>query len=178
MSAYEEIWGVAEDNFGLITSKKAVELGISRQCLRSMTDTGRLYHVGHGVYQVLHHVHGRLDPFAASVAMVGESAYLRGASVVALLELCPTNPGVMYVGCDRRVRRRLPRGFRVKDRTASAITEFEGCEGIRCQPLVEALRAARDEGAIEADRIADAAEKAKEKGLLSDEECAEFKSQS
>ena len=47
-------------------------------------------------------------------------------------------------------------------------------EGIRCQPLVDALKTARDEGAVEADRIADAAKKAKERGLLTDEECAQF----
>ena len=52
--------------------------------------------------------------------------------------------------------------------------EYDGFEGIRCQGLVDALKTARDEGAVEADRIAAAAAKAKEKGLLSDEECAQF----
>ena len=49
-----------------------------------------------------------------------------------------------------------------------------GFEGIPCQPLVEALQTARDEGAVEADRIADAAIAANEKGLLTDEECSKF----
>ena len=31
MKAYDEIWGVAEDNFGVITSAKAEKLGVSRQ---------------------------------------------------------------------------------------------------------------------------------------------------
>jgi len=171
MSAYEEIWGVAEDNFGIITSKTAVALGVSRQCLRALSESGRVTRLGHGVYQVLHHVPGRLDAFAAAVAMVGETGYVRSASVVALLELCPTNPGLMFVGAKARVRRRLPKGYLLRDLHETPIQEYER---IPCQRLVEALREAKAEGSIEGDRIADAARAAREKGLLSDEECAEF----
>lgn len=174
MNAYDEIWGVAEDNYGIITCSRAEELGVSRQNLVAMERRGDLTRLAQGVYQVKHHVPGVNDVYAVGVAMVGEAAYLRGASVVAMLNLAPTNPGVLYVGCGRRVRRRLPNGFRVRDRTPSATVEFEGFEGIRCQTLAEALRTAKAEGSIEADRIADAAAKAKEKGLLSNEECAEF----
>jgi hypothetical protein len=47
-------------------------------------------------------------------------------------------------------------------------------EGIRSQPLVEALKTARDEGAIEADRIADAAAKAYKEGLLTEADMNRF----
>jgi hypothetical protein len=47
-------------------------------------------------------------------------------------------------------------------------------EGIQCQKLVDAFREAIADGAVESDRIAQAADKAKEKGLMSDEECAQF----
>ena len=36
MKMYDEIWGVAEDNYGIITSAQAGELGVSRQNLRKM----------------------------------------------------------------------------------------------------------------------------------------------
>ena len=91
-----------------------------------------------------------------------------------MLNLAPTDPGVLYVRSEKRVRRRLPKGFRVKDRVRCETTECEGYEWIRCQRLADALRTARDEGAIEADRIADAANAANEKGLRTDEECAQF----
>lgn len=175
MKAYDEIWGVAEDNYGIITSAKAKEIGVSRQNIVAMVRRGDLTRLCQGVYQVKHHVIGPDDTYAVGVAMVGDTAYLRGASVIALLKLAPTNPGVLYIGTEKRVRRRLPNGFRVKDRTHSAITKFDG---IRCQPLLDALKTARDEGAIEADRIADAAMNAKEKGLITDEECSQFQSQS
>lgn len=178
MKAYDEIWGVAADNYGIITSARAEELGVSRQNMVAMERRGDLTRLAQGVYQVKHHVPGNNDFYAVGVAMAGDTAYLRGASVIALLNLAPTNPGVLYVGATGRVRRRLPSGFCLKDRTPCETTEYEGFEGIRCQPLVAALRTARDEGAIEGDRIAEALEKAREKGLLTDEDCAEFKGQS
>ena len=174
MGAYDEIWGVAEDNYGIITSARAKKLGVSRQNMMAMLRRGVLTRLAQGVYQVKHHVPGVNDVYAVGVAMVGSSAYLRGASVIAMLNLVPTNPGLLYVGSEDRVRRRLPNGFRVRDRTVCQTTEYDGFEGIRCQPLVDALKTARDEGAVEADRIADAAKKAKERGLLTDEECAQF----
>lgn len=174
MRCYDEIWGIAEDNYGVITSAQAGALGISRQNLVAMERRGDLTRLCQGVYQVKHHVIGPYDTYAVGVAMVGETAYLRGASVIAMLNLAPTNPGLLYVGAAKRVRKRLPKGFRVKDRTQCETTEYEGCEGIRCQRLPEALKTARDEGAMEADRIADAANIAREKGLLTDEECSKF----
>ena len=174
MGAYDEIWGVAEDNYGIITSAQAKELGVSRQNMMAMLRRGVLTRLAQGVYQVKHHVPGVNDVYAVGVAMVGSSAYLRGASVIAMLNLTPTNPGLLYVGSEDRVRRKLPNGFRVRDRMVCKTTEYDGFEGIRCQPLMDALKTARDEGAVEADRIADAAKKAKEKGLLTDEECAQF----
>ena len=174
MKAYDEIWGVAEDNYGIITSAQAEELGVSRQNLVAMERRGDLTRLCQGVYQVKHHVIGPNDTYAVGIAMVCDTAYLRGASVVAMLNLAPANPGLVYVGSKRRVRRRLPSGFMVKDRTACETTVYEGYEGIRCQRLADALKAALDEGAMDADRIADAAANANEKGLLTDEESSQF----
>ena len=174
MEAYDKLWGLAEDHYGIITSAEAKELGVSRQNLAAMERGGYLTRLCHGVYQVKHHVIGANDVFAIGVAMAGKGAYLRGASVVAMLNLAPTDPRWVFIGSGRRVRKRLPTGFRIKDRTPCETVEFDGFEGIRCQPLADALAAARDEGIIEADRIADAAIAANEKGLLTDDESAKF----
>lgn len=172
MKMYDEIWGVAEDNYGIITSAQAGELGVSRQNLRKMEKSGALTRLCHGVYQVKHHVPTRSDVYAAAVAMAGEKSYLRGASVVALLELAPTDPAFVYVGSEGRVRRRLPDGYILKDMKAADTVFYNG---IRCQEIGDALREARAEGVMEADRVASAAEKANEKGLMTDEESAKFK---
>ena len=96
---------------------------------------------------------------------------MRGASVIAMLELCPTNPLLMYVGAKARVRRKLPFGYQLKDMHETPVERYER---IHCQRLVEALREAKAEGTIEGDRIADAARLAVEKGLLTDDESTEF----
>ena len=172
MKAYDEIWGFAEDNFGIITSAQAKELGVSRQNIKKMEKSGRLMRLSHGVYQVKHHVPTVNDVYATGVAMAGSKSYLRGASVVALLNLAPTDPAYVYVGATNRVRRTFPEGYVVKDMAKATTTYYEG---IKCQILVDALRDARLEGVIESDRIYAAALKANEKGLLTDEECSQFK---
>lgn len=174
MSAYDVLWGVAEGNYGIITSAKAKGLGVSRQCLVAMERSGRLMRLGHGVYQVKHHVVGRNDRYAASVAVAGEGAYLRGASVVQMLGLTPASPPFVYLGTPRRVRRRLPKYCRLACNRPCEVVEYEGFEGIKCQRLVEAMRTARADGAIGPARLRDAAHVANGKGLLTDAECAEF----
>ena len=54
MTAYEQIWPVAEDHYGIITAAKARELGVSKQSMSAMVQSGRLTRLGHGVYQVQH----------------------------------------------------------------------------------------------------------------------------
>lgn len=174
MTAYEQIWPVAEDHYGIITSAKAKELGVSKQNMVAMEKNGRLERIAHGVYQVRHHVPTPNDVYAACVAIAGENAYLRGASVLYMLGLTPTNPSAVYVGTPNRVRRRLPKGLRIKNNAPCQGTEYDGYEGIPCQRLVDAFHTAIKDGAVEADRIAEAAIKANEKGLMSDEECAQF----
>ena len=173
MTSYEQIWPVAEDHYGIITTAKARELGVSKQSMSAMVQSGRLTRLGHGIYQVQHHVPGQNDVFAFANAAVREGAYLRGASVLYMLHLT-----AFYVGTPKRVRRRLPHGFRVRENTPCDTVEYEGYEGIRCQRLTDALESARADGSVELDRIADAAAAACEKGLFTDEECAKFQVQS
>ena len=112
--------------------------------------------------------------YAFANAVVGKDAYLRGASVLYMLRLTPANPTAFYVGTPKRVRRQLPRGFRVLENARCDTVEYEGYEGIKCQSLSDALESARADGSVELDRIADAAVAANEKGLITDEECAKF----
>lgn len=171
MTSYEILWDFAEDHYGIITSQQAVEMGIDKHYLPAMAQRGTLFKKGHGVYLAKHHIPHENDVYAHSVAICGSSAYLRSASVIALLKLAPTNPAVVYVGAKTRVRRKLPKGIKFVDMKPCETTSYER---ICCQKLVDALRTALEEGAIEADRIVEAAAIANEKGLLSDEESSQF----
>lgn len=171
MTAYETLWGFAEDHYGIVTTSQAVAMGIDKHQLPAMAKRGTLIRKGYGVYLAKHHIPKENDVYAHSVALAGETAYLRSASVIALLKLAPTNPGIVYLGAAARVRRRLPKNLRIMDMRPCDCVQYEG---IRCQPLVEALKTARDEGAIEADRIANAATKACEEGLLTEAEMNKY----
>ena len=144
MARYDDIWAVAEDNYGIITSAQAVAMGIDKHYLPAMAQRGTLIKKGHGVYLAKHHIPRENDVYAYSVAICGATAYLRGASVIALLNLAPTNPGVVYVGATGRVRRNLPRGVRLIDMRPCECVMFEG---IPCQPLADVLRSAVGDGA-------------------------------
>ena len=85
MTTYEQIWPETEDHYGIITAAKARELGISKQSMSAMVQSGRLTRLGHGVYQVKHHITGQNDMYAFVNAVVGEDAYLRDASVLYML---------------------------------------------------------------------------------------------
>lgn len=175
MDAYTDIWDYATDHHGIITTKEAERLGITKQHLVKMADRGALCRLGRGVYQVKHHVFSELDSFVNAVAVVGESAYLMGASVIAMFGLCPTNPSVVYVGSAKRVRRRLPPNIRLHDMRPCTTVLYDG---IRSESVYEALRTAKLGGAIEDERIASAAMKALEKGLVTDEQSSEFQNKS
>ena len=169
---YTDIWDYAADHYGVITTQEAAVLGVSKQHLVTMANRGALTRLGHGVYRVKHHVFGENDVYAHTVAQVGPSAYLRGASVLAMFQLCPTNPNLVYVGTPVRCRRRLPKGVMLADRKACDCVEYAG---IRSEPVFQALQTAWDEGMVERTRIAEAAQRACEKGLLTNEEAAQFK---
>lgn len=172
MTSYDDIWGFAEDNYGLITAAQAKELGVSNARLVVMAHRGSLVRVGHGVYQVKHHVPGEHDGYALGVAALGKGAYLRGASVLGLLNLVPTNLSVFYAGSQGRVRRQLDVGIHVTENR-----RIEPCDyfGIPCEPVDVALRSAKEDGALDWDRLAEAAEKAHEGGFLTDEQLKAFR---
>lgn len=172
MTSYDDIWGFAEDNYGLITAAQAKELGVSNARLVVMAHRGVLVRVGHGVYQVKHHVPGEHDGYALGVAALGKGAYLRGASVLGLLKLVPTNLSVFYAGAPGRVRRQLDAGVRVAENR-----RIEPCDyfGIPCEPVDVALRSAKEDGALDWDKLAEAAEKARDCGYLTDEQLKAFR---
>ena len=46
MTAYEQIWPVAEDHYGIITSAAAKEMGVSKQRMVAREKSGRLERIG------------------------------------------------------------------------------------------------------------------------------------
>lgn len=163
MSHYDDIYEVAADSHGLITSREARSLGVSDKEMSRLAGEGRLNRIGRGVYRVRHHVPEPDDPYADAVAAVGEDAYLYGESVLAMLSLAPTNPARIYVATPRRVRRKLPPGVVVVRRsTAGDITAYGG---IGSQSAAGAIRSC--EATMMRGRLADATHEARRLGYVS-----------
>ena len=164
MALYDDIYEVAANNYGLITSFEAKKMGISYKELSRLAADGRLTRLGYGVYRIKHHVPTPHDIFAEAVALVGPGAYLFGGSVIALHGLAPTNPARITVATPFRVRKALPSPIKViHSKNVSNVTHYEG---IPSQNIVEAIRASRN--TIMTERLEDAVKNARINGLITE----------
>ncbi len=135
MAKIDDIYD-AVDDFGLITSAEAADLGMSRAEMVQQEKMGKLVRVARGVYRMPIWPSQPQAPYAIAVRAAGGGAFLCGESVVALLGLAPTDPTRIRLAAPRRCRRNLGSGVTVE--------KMEGVdpvylEGIACQPLLSAI---------------------------------------
>lgn len=162
MTYYDDLYEIAVDNYYLVSTHQAKEAGIPPVELAKLAQRGKLTNISRGLYRLSRYVPHENDPYAIAVARLGESAYLCGESVIALLKLAPTNPSYICVASPSRVRRKLPEHIRVKKASAEdALTTYEG---ILCQDVATAIRSASS--TMMADRLRDAADAALREGYL------------
>ena len=162
MTKFDDIYEIAADNFGLITSAEAREVGVSNNELVQYAKRGKIERVGQGVYRLVRRVPESNDAYALAVALVGPGAYLYGEAVLGMLGLCPTNPAYLHVATSNRVRRSLPEYIRViRTPGASAGAVYDG---VPCQRVADAIRSAK--GHMLPDRLADAAARGREEGYI------------
>ena len=163
MTAFETIYEVAVDNFGLVTTREARDLGVSEKALNALAARGRLERRGYGVYRLARHVPTPQDRYAEALALVGSGSILHGESVLALNDLALAEPDVVHVQSPKRCRKALPGWIHVVP--PPVVTQPVFYEGVACQPLAEAIRVCR--GRIMPERLSEAARAARAKGLLS-----------
>ena len=173
MTAYDILYADAIDNYGLVSTKRARELGVSQHTLAVLANRGRLRHLWHGLYGLSCPIPfaGNAAAYAQVVESVGPDAVLQGVSVLALLELFPENPATIHVAVQTRLRRRIPAGVVVHRLTGKTPTETH--LGIRSQDVVSAIRDCV--GEVMPERLLDAMGKARAKGLLSAHEYNELR---
>lgn len=167
MKAYDLIYEVASENYGLMTTDMAREIGVSSMALVMLEKRGRIIRVGRGVYRLEQFPASEYDSYATVVAKAGKGAFLWGPSVLALENLCPTDPGKLYVAVPGRVRRSLGRGVFIRQ-NAGENTNVAGLRGIPAQSVREAIRDSRN--MIMSDRLLDATKRACERGLIAKDE--------
>jgi len=170
MTYYSDIYERAADNYGLITSADAKEMGIPVVELGKLYKRGRLNRVGHGIYRIIHYIPTPLDGYADAVALVGKDAYLFGESVLAMHNLAPTNPATIKVATPHIVRKNLPPYIVIIMRSNDK--QIAMYEGIPSQSVTDAIRACKK--TMMSDRLLGAASEARKQGLISEKEMAEL----
>lgn len=161
MAKIDDIYD-ALDDYGLVTSAEGRGLGVSDAELVQLAARGRLVRVARGVYRAPVWPYQEKAPYAVAVRAAGDGAYLYGESVVALLELCPTDPRVIWVAVPKRTRRDLGEGVRFVWRRRPDHVAFY--DGIACQEIVGAIRAAAR--TLGPTRAVEAARRANERGYV------------
>ena len=168
MSAYNTIFDEAIGYYGLFRTSQAKGLGVSGSAVLSLAKRGKLLRIAHGLYRIDKYVPqpDGLDAYAIAVARVGDDAYLWGPSVLQAHPLCPTDPAKIYVATPSRFRGHLPQGIILKNGAKLRKVDFIG--GIRAQSAGQAILSSQH--IIMFDRLLEAVENARGKGLLSEAE--------
>lgn len=165
MTHFDDIYELAADNYGLITSAEAKNLGVAKSELNRWVGMGRLLKRGQGVYKLVRYVPTEYDRYAEAVALVGDGSFLFGEAVLAMHGLALANPRRISVGTTKRVRRELPEWVQPVTMSGKTVTSYEG---IPSQSLAEAILECR--GMVMGERLKSAVEDARREGLITKDE--------
>ncbi len=169
MAKIDKIYN-AVDDFGLITSAEAEELGMSNAEMVQQAAKGKLERVARGVYRMPVWPAQAQDAYAIAVKAAGEGACLYGESVVAMLQLAPTNPTKMWLASTKRNRRNLGQNTKVV-KQAGFLPEI--IEGVVCQPVASAIISSAN--TLGTKRAHEAAKNALAEGFITKREAATIK---
>ena len=162
MTQYDAIVEDAIGNYGLISTKRAGELGVHRKELYDWVRLGRMEKCGHGLYRIAHYFPTEFDQYAMMVALVGENAWLWGDAVLAMHNLALVNPARYKVATKRDIRKGLPEWIEITHRFNDAdVDEFNG---IPCQNLASVFIEYKD--ALMRDRLLQGIKEASNRSLL------------
>jgi predicted transcriptional regulator of viral defense system len=165
MSKIDNIYASLDD-FGLITSKEAAAIGVSNAELVQIADRGKLTRVARGLYRATAWPYQEALPYAIAVKSAGDQAYLYGESVIALLNLVPTDPRKIQVATPIRNRKSLGDGINIIKTSSDNETEY--FEGIKSQNLVDAILASAK--TMGSERALQATNEANTQGYLTKDE--------
>ena len=161
MSHFDDIYELAADNYGLVTTAQARDLGVTKTELSRWVASERLERRGRGVYKLVRYIPTDLDPYAEAVALVGDGSFLMGESVLAMHGLALVNPRRLSVGTTGRIRKSIPDWITPQIVKGKITTQYEG---IPSQTIAEAILDCR--GSVMLERLQSAAEEAREQGLI------------
>lgn len=162
-----ELWEVAVDQYGYVTSKDARRLGINAVELGKLAARNQLEHVSYGVYRFPQLPVTPLDPYMLATLWANGRGVLSHDTALDLHDLCDINPSKLYLTVPgRRPERQGGELYVVHSEPLvdDEVTWHEGipivtvqkaigqgiASGVPSYLLTQALRTARDRGAITA----------------------------
>lgn len=154
---------LALDQYGYITSRNAVALGIPTIALHQVVARGGLTHVAFGVYRFNDIPVTSRDSYMEAVLTVGEGAFLMADAVLALHDLALVNPKRLRVGISKRVRIAVPSSIKIIPIKISP-KDLTVYESIPCTTVARAL--IDSIGLVMRERLIAAAHEAANRGLL------------
>lgn len=166
MTSYDKIYELASGNFGLVTTAQAKNLGVSTREMSRWVKAGRLEKPCRGLFRVSLFPASPYDAFATAVESVGAEAYLCGESVLAILNLVPTNPTWINIATSLRKRKKLMDGVRIFP--AAPGYSPVSYEGVRSQRVPDAIIDCRN--SIRMDRLETALKTAVKEGYVRKDE--------
>ncbi len=109
MTAKDELWETAVDQYGYVTARDARALGIADPTVRMLVARGQIARAAHGVYRFPQLPETPYDPYMLAVLWTGtEGACLSHDTALASYDVCDVNPDKIHVTVPaaRRIRRR------------------------------------------------------------------------
>ncbi len=134
-SRMDELFALAEENNGLLTSKEAREAGIMDSVLARLARRGRLDRVARGVYRIAHYPADRFAQYKEAVlwarASKGpERIALSHETALLIYGISDANPAGVHLSVPRnaRLRRECPKWIVIHraDLSSEDVTEQEG----------------------------------------------------
>ncbi|SDQ57996.1 Transcriptional regulator, AbiEi antitoxin, Type IV TA system [Curtobacterium sp. UNCCL20] len=140
VTARDELWPIAVEQYGFITTSDARDVGVDPTALRKLAHRGRLEHVAHGVYRFRElPVTGRDDFMRALLSTGVRDAALSHDTALLALDLCDVNPTAIHVTVPRRsrIRRKTDRvALHHLDLTPSEVRWWEGMRSVTADTAI------------------------------------------
>ena len=171
---YTELFEVAADQHGFVTTDDMRALGGTSQVLIDMHRHGQIQRVAHGLYRFPLFPPNPRDELKQATLWPRGLGVISHDSALDLWELCDVNPAKIHVTVPKsaRIRRQKPSLYVVHLRDLNP-TDVTGVEGI---PVVSPRRAIHDgiERHLDDRLIQQAVDNARRQGLLLAEEVADL----
>ena len=133
MTYRHDLWEIATEHHGIVTTRQADDAGVPPVEVRKLTARGALERLGYGVYRHTGVPTDQWTELAAAATVAGQDAFLEGDTVLAIFGLVLVNPPKIRIGTPRR-RRSQPRGNTVvtfrPHMSESDLTTYHGLRSV------------------------------------------------